>query len=669
MKVRRSLLASLIALSAFQVVFAEVPDSIKQAIKHADEAVAKIVAIPAGKRTYENTLLALDDLNARLENETSLFVFYANVAPDAATRDQAREADELVSNYGTELGLREDLYKAIKEYADSKPKLSGVQARLLDRVLRDYRQAGMNLPPDKRQQVKDIELQLNKLQIDFNQNIADDESTVMFTKEELAGVPASSFKRFKQSGDLYILGMDNPTYDGVMSNCTVEETRHKYWMAYKRRGGQKNVNLLEKIIKLRDDQARLMGYPNHAEFRLELRMAKNSKTVFDFYKKLQPIVRKKAQQDWDEFLAAKRELTGDKDAQLHQWDQGYIKDHLQKTKYSVDSEKVREYFPMKSVVDGLFQITQSLYGIKYTDVTADHDKLGLPLWQEDVKLYEVSDSKTGKVIGHFYFDVFPRPGKYNHAACWGLQHRKVWSDGTVTLPLAALVTNFTKPTETEPSLMPHEEVTVFFHEFGHCLHNMLSESDISYFSGTQVERDFVEAPSQMFENWTWEPQVLKLFAKNYKTGEPLPDDLLSRMKASRTLGSGLETEHQFYYGLTDMAYYTAPGGKVDTTQVGIDLMNDVELYHGVPGTMYQASFGHLMHYDAGYYGYQWSLVFAQDMFSRFQKLGLLDPKAGAYYREKVLSKGGTKDAWDMLRDYLGREPDYTAYLKYLGFQN
>jgi Zn-dependent oligopeptidase len=235
-------------------------------------------------------------------------------------------------------------------------------------------------------------------------------------------------------------------------------------------------------------------------------------------------------------------------------------------------------------------------------------------------------------------------------------------------PVAALVTNFTKPTATKPSLLRHEEVETFFHEFGHVMHNMLAEAEIGRFSGASTSRDFVEAPSQMFENWVWDPGVLNTFARHYKTGKPLPEETLEQMVAARTLGSGMETEHQIYFGVVDQRYHTAPDGQVDTTKVGVDALGELELYKGVPGTYFQAAFGHLMGYQAAYYGYQWSLVYAADMFGRFKTEGLMNPSVGDAYRRKVLAKGGSEDEDAMLRDFLGREPKMDAYLEQLGLK-
>ncbi len=335
-------------------------------------------------------------------------------------------------------------------------------------------------------------------------------------------------------------------------------------------------------------------------------------------------------------------------------------------------ERVREYFPLESVMDGLFSITQSLYGIEYTDITERARSEGRHLWHEGVSLYEVRDTATGEMLGEFYLDLHPRENKYGHAAQWGLGQHKVWADGRLSKPLAALVCNFTNPTPEKPSLLTHDEVETFFHEFGHCLHTILSEARYWQFAGTSVERDFVEAPSQMFENWTWDRDVLRTFAKHYETGEVFPDDLLEGMVAARYLGSGMLAERQFFYGLFDMQCHLAADGIVDTTKLGHDLWGElgagVELYAAVPETHFQSAFGHLTGYQAGYYGYQWSLVYACDMFQRFKELGMLDPAAGRYYRRNILARGGTLDGLDLVRNYLGREPEMDAYLEHLGLQ-
>lgn len=655
-------------LSVMSFAFAqEVPPAIREAVKAADEAVAKIVAVPDAQRNWNNTLGAFDDAMAKLERATSLPIFMAHVSTDATVRANARAGEEFLGNWYVEIGQREDLYKAVKAFAALNPTLNPEQKRMLEFTLRDYRRAGMELPKDKRDRVAEIQKELNRLGIEFDGNIANDETAIPLSLAELKGVSKSVIDTLEKAGrDSYLVTMDGPTFSPVIDSAESESTREKIWVAYKRRGGERNNEILKQLIKLRAELAQLLGYQTFADYVLEPRMAKNAETVAKFYAELRPIVRKKAEQDLAEFNKAKRDHTRNSKAELWPWDYSFYKSRLQQKKYAVDNEKVAEYFPMEKVVEGLFSTTQSLYGLTYKDVTANASSLGVEIWHPDVKMYEVTDKSDNRLIGHFLMDLYPRPGKYTHAACWGLHSRKKWVDGTVSTPLSALVCNFTKPTADKPSLLRHDEVETFFHEFGHVLHNLLTTADTNRFAGAATARDFVEAPSQMFENWIWNAEVLNTFAAHYKTGEKLPKKTLDGMLAARNLGSGMETERQFYYGMVDQNYHTTLSGTVDPTKVSEDLFPMVELYKRVPGVFFQASFGHLVGYEAAYYGYQWSLVYAQDMFQKFDELGILSPQAGAYYREKVLARGGTMDEFDMLRDYLGREPKLDAFLRHLG---
>lgn len=665
---RRTVLLPILALAAACLHAQTVPPAIEASLKKANAGIAAIVAIPAAQRTFDNTLGALDAISATVDDETSLTLFMQFVSGDAKEREASRAAEEAVSNWGIEVGKREDLYKAVMEYANTKPNLSGEQARLLAFTLRDYRRAGMDLTPEKREQLKKLEMEMNKLSIEFETNISEDATKVPFTVDELKGVPADAYKSLPRVGNVILAGLDGPTYGAIMDYCEVDATRQKAQWLYRRRGGQKNVEVLEKLLLLRAEAAAILGYANVVNFEIETRMAKDSKTVQKFYDDLLPLVNAKAKLDVEEFTAAKRKWSKDAKAELNPWDYSYTKRLLMRDKYAVDSQKVAEYFPMDRVVEGLFGITSALYNIEYKDVTANAKALKLPVWHEDVKLYEIVDKSSKEMLGRLYTDLYPRPSKYNHAACWGLQPRRVNEDGSVKKPLAALVCNFTKPTAEKPSLLPHDEVETFFHEFGHGLHQMLTNTRYARFSGTAVARDLVEAPSQMMENWVWSPEVLKTFAKHYKTGEVLPQKMLDGMKAARTLGSGIETQGQFFLGLMDQAFHTVPGGKVDTTAVAKAVYERSMPYKYVPETIPQASFGHLTGYQGAYYGYMWSLVYAQDMFQRFEELGLTSPKAGMYYREKVLGRGGSMDEMDMLRDYLGREPKLDAFLKHLGLK-
>lgn len=643
-----------------------VDSPIKPALERAERAVAAIEAVPPAQRTYENTVLAIDDLLARLDTDTNMLRFMQFVSTKADERDASVAAEEHAQNWLTDLGKRESLFHAVRAFADSKPSLNPLQQRLLDRILRDFRRTGMALPPEQRETLKAVEKEITRLGLEFEKGIRGDETRVALTPGELRGVPDDVLANIPRSGELYLAGMDYPTYVGIIEQGEVEATRQKMYVAYKRRGGKANVAVLEKILKLRAQQAALLGYASASDFENEVRMSKSASAVKKFYDDLRPIVRRKAQADFDEYTAAKRAHSGDAAARLQPWDQAFYEKYLLRQKYAVDSEEVKKYFPMQSVIDGLFAVTQSLYGIEYRDVTARAGTRERPLWHADVKLYEVWDRDTKQLLGEFYIDLHPRENKYTHAACWGLVAHKKFADGSSQRPLAALVCNFPSPAPDRPALFPHDDVETFFHEFGHCLHNILSEVDIGIFAGTATARDFVEAPSQMFENWVWDADVLRLFARHYQTGEPLPRQLLDGMIRARYLGKGLWAEHQIFYGSVDQAFHTRPDGVLDTIKTTDELFSEIGLYQSVPQTYFHAGFGHLVGYQSGYYGYLWSLVYASDMFQRFRELGLLNPEAGRYYRQKILARGDSVDAIDLVKDYLGRAPDPAAFRAHLG---
>ena len=646
----------------------ELTAKVEQAFTNADIEIAEIIAVPTNQRTFQNTLGALDDMMARLDGDSNMMAFMAYVHPDASIREAAQGAKQLWSTWSIDFATNVELYTAIKSYVDTNPELTGEQARMLEHTMRDYRRSGMMLSSEDREALKTIQKELGLLSIEFETNIREDSTVVPIPLDGLDGVPQDVIDRLETVDGMYQITLDYPTFVPVMDYCSVPETRKAVRIAYSKRAGLENVELLERIIKLRDEASDLLGYATTADYETEVKMSKNAKTVADFYKKLRPVVRKKAEKDWAELLEAKREDTGDPTAEFYSWDFSYYYEKIKNDKYAVDSQTVQEYLPLQNVMDGLFEITQNLYGIEYREVTHKAEERGTPLWHEDVRLFEVWDTAKGMKLGEFYIDLHPRANKYSHAAQWGLVQHKIWSDGRVQLPVAALVCNFTKPTADKPSLMTHDETETFFHEFGHCLHTILSEAEIAGFAGTSVERDFVEAPSQMFEEWVWTPETLSLFAKHYETGEPMPAELIAGMIAAKNLQSGIKTESQIFLGMIDQAYHCDTDGEVDTTQVAYDIHDETRMYPHTPGTHFQGRFGHLTGYQAGYYGYMWSLVYAQDMFQRFKELGMLSPEAGAYYRDKILSKGGTEDSLDLVRNYLGREPSMDAFLESLGLE-
>ncbi len=632
------------------------------AIKKADAAVAAIVPIPDSQRTFENTVLAIDEAGDDLKTAVSLQVLMKDVGADDASRRRGQGAVLVAGNWGLGVWKNAALYRAVRAYAATNPRLEGERKRLLDFTLRDFRRSGMDLDAGKRARLATVERLVGIKGLAFAKNIADDATVLALTREELDGIPESRLEGYKRDGERYLVTLGESDAYAILGGAKNPETRRRFYHAYNRRGGTKNVQLLEETLKLRAEQASILGYASPAAFEMEPRMAKTPEAVAAFYDRLRPLARKKAKRDYDELLALKR-----KDAKgaaaLELWDVDYYGNRLKATKYKVDGERLAEYFPTEGTFKGLLGVASTLYGIEFRDATAG----AAELWHPDAKKVEVWDKATKGKLGTLYFDLYPRPGKYTHAACFSLVSRRRLADGTFQLPASALVCNLTPPTKDKPGLLPYEEVVVLFHEFGHALHEVLTEATVARFSGSNVELDFAEAPSQMFENWVSDPKVLATFARHYRTGRPIPGATLKALAGAKGVGSGLMLERREVQGIADQRYHTAPGGVVDATKVWFDTHREVSLFPELEGTLFPAAWGHPMGgYQAGYYGYVWSKVYAQDMFGRFEKMGLLNPEAGAYYRRKILARGGTMDGMDMVRDYLGREPNMDAFLRDLG---
>lgn len=628
-----------------------------------------IVARPAAERTFENSVLAIDDVQAHAFMDTRETAFLANVSTDAEVRALGREASAAVSNWFGDLYKRRDLYEVLVTFEPMLDQLEGAPRRYLEVLLRDYRRNGMALPDEDRERLLAIDRELTDLGIAFRQAIDEDETVAFLTEDECRGVPESFLASLPRSADMVQVELKGAATSYFFGYCEVPETRERLSLLYGLRGGSENVERLERMIRLRAEKARLLGYPTFADYVAETRMAENAANVTAFYADLRPKLRRKALADLEEFTAAKREHTGDADATLDAWDFSFYRNWLLRERYAVDTQLVRQYFSLDAVTEGMFGVYQDLFGIRFTDITNLAREAGTPmLWHEDVKFFLVRDGKSDEVLGEFYIDLHPRAGKYSHAAQFPLQVRKRWLDGTLTLPRVALVCNFTKPTETEPSLLSHGEVETYFHEFGHCLHSILTEVEMYEFAGTAVARDFVEAPSQMLENWIWDAGILGRFARHYETGEELPAAVLEGMVAAKNLGSGLSTEGQVYLGMMDYAFHTDPGGEVDTTAVRERIYGETRLFPVTKNLRGQASFGHLVGYEAGYYGYLWSLVYAADMFSRFEAEGIMNPETAREYRAKVLARGGTRPALELVTDFLGRAPNADAFLRELGLE-
>lgn len=499
--------------------------------------------------------------------------------------------------------------------------------------------------------------------IKFDKNIQEYKDPLAVTQEQLQGLGEDYIQKLSKTDDgKYLVTLDYPDYVPFMQNADDEQARKELEFKFNRRGGQENVELLEKTLTLRREIALLLGYKNHAELRLEDRMAKNPKTVMAFLKDLQKKLKPLGKKEDKEMIAYKNSKTGKNSRTLYSWESGYWSNKFRKENLELDSEKIKEYFPSQVVIDGMLDLFGGVFGITFEPVD-------IPVWHPDVKAFKIKDKASGELVAYFYMDLYPREGKYKHAACFGLVEGEEKQDGIYQIPFVAIVANLNKPSGDTPSLLKHSEVETLFHEFGHVLHNALTKAKYSAFSGTSVSWDFVEAPSQMLERWAWDPQVLKKISKHYKTGEALPDDLIKRMIAAKNFGAGGMYLRQDFFAQYDMTLHTADTTP-DTTKLYFELTKKIRGLPLTKGTIPQASFGHIMGgYDAGYYGYLWSEVIAEDFFGEFKKNGIFNPETGLKFRREILEKGGTLDEEKMVENFLGRPADNKPFLKSIGLEN
>jgi thimet oligopeptidase len=479
-------------------------------------------------------------------------------------------------------------------------------------------------------------------------------------RAELEGLPEDYVARLEKRDGKYLITLDYPDFFPFMDNARRPEARKQLERLYNNRAAAANLPILAEVLRLRAEAASLLGYRSHAEYVLEERMAKAPRAVSAFLERLEDELRPLALEERRVLLELKRGEEGSSsDGVLHAWDWRYYDNLLKKTRYAVDQEKVKEYFPEDLVTAGMLSVYETLLGVRFVLASSSG------AWHPDVKLYEVFDAAGGPPLGRFYLDLYPREGKYKHAAAFPLIKARALDAGGYQAPVAAMVANFEKPTKDHPSLLKHKEVETYFHEFGHIMHGMLTKAKYGRFSGTSVARDFVEAPSQMLENWVWSRAVLPRLSGHYlDRSKKLPDELLEKLLAAKNADAGLVYLRQVFFASVDQRFHTAED-LPDTTAEYARLMEKISLIPMSPGTHPEASFGHLMGYDAGYYGYLWSKVFAQDLFTRFER-DPLDPAIGRLYRETILEPGSGTDEAALLKKFLGRAPNDRAFLKNIG---
>jgi thimet oligopeptidase len=656
---------SVITVPEFEASTNAIRFELKQTIAVGNAALDRLGALKPREVTFDNTVRALDDIGYQISLADDRFGLIKETSTDAALREAATDALKALEEWSVGIEYREDVYKAVKAYADKKPKLQGEDAKLLAETMRDFRRAGLDLPKAQRDEVERMRKELTGLTTDYESNITKAQKAVKFTKAELEGVPEDFLAQVKGNNDEYTV-MANITwhYMSLMDNAKREETRKRLITEHDNLAREANIPLLEKILPMRDDVAHKLGYKTWADYQTEVKMAHDAATVIDFLEKLKTGLQPKFDAELAEYRQIKVKETGDANAQVRVWDWRYLSNQLRKDKYNVDAEQLRVYFPYQKVLDGMFSIYQNIFGLKFEPVEPPYK------WVADLQLYAVSDAQTGEPLGLFYLDMFPRKGKYNHFAQFRLIEGKLLSSGKYQRPTVALICNFPSPTKDKPSLLAHSDVETIFHEFGHAMHSMMTRAKYGRFSCTSVPRDFVEAPSQMLENWVWDKKVLDSFAADYRDpAKKIPADILAKLKEARLATEGTRYRRQLSFALMDMTLHTQihDNNAAEALPLSNKVLSDVFLPM-VPDTAFVAYFGHLMGYDAGYYGYAWADAIAADMATVFEKSpnGYFDSDTGKRLRTEIYEPGDSRDVNVSIEKFLGRQRSLEPFLEKLG---
>jgi len=659
-----------VRVPAFETTPAQIRDAATAAMAAGDAAIDRVARQDPAAATFESTFGALDTLEADAGLVGSRIGFIQQTSPRKEMRDAADEAVKRLQQWDIGVGYREDLYAALKAFAQGKPSLSGEDLRLFDFTLRDYRRKGFELQPEARKELEALFKELSPMETDFGTNILKTRMPLVFTRAELAGVPDAFLTSpgVKTGDDAYtILVNVTPQRLMVAQNCSVAATRRKVIVAQLRLAKDVNVPLLNRIVALRAKIARKLGYASWDDYKTEVKMAKNGAAATQFIEDLIRGIQPKFDEELAEMRALKVSDTGDPNARIEFCDWRYYQNQLVKQKYTVDSEALRVYFPYERVLQGMFAIYQSIFGLKFEQLQAPY------VWADGVTLWGVTDAQSGEPMGLFYLDMFPREGKFNHFAEFPIQPGRLLPGGTYLRPTAALVCNFPPPANGAPSLLDHQEVTTLFHEFGHAMHAILTRARFGRFSGTSVPGDFVEAPSQMLENWTYDKSVMDTFAADYRDpSKRVPAEILARLKEVRLATIGVFYRGQLSFALIDLRLHGArpEGAAVDCQAEGNRIQDQVFL--PVPDdTALVAFFGHIAGgYDAGYYGYAWADSIAADMATVFEAApgGFLDRGAGMRMRQEIYSQGEARDVSVSIEEFLGRPRSIGPFLKKLGIK-
>lgn len=623
--------------------------------------------------TFENTIEALDFSGDALDRLSSIF-FNLNSAETCDEMQKiAQEVTPLLTEFSNDITLNEDLFKRIKSVYEQKNtlNLTTEQATLLDKKFKSFSRNGALLSEEKKAKLREIDTELAKLKLTFSENVLAETNNYQLyiaNENDLKGLPEGTIEAAKSLAksknlDGWIFTLDHPSYLPFVTYAENRELRKEIAIAAGKKAFQNNEfdnqEITLKIAKLRFERANLLGYETHSHFVLEERMAQNPEKVKSFLNDLLVKAKPAAEREFAELTAFAKALDGIE--KLEKWDGAYYSEKLKQKLFNLDDEKLKPYFKLENVLNGAFTIANKLFGLTFTEVF-DIDK-----YHEEVTTYEVKD-EFGALVAIFYADFFPRPGKRNGAWMTSFKSQYI-KDGKNERPHISNVCNFTKPTETKPSLLTFNEVTTLFHEFGHGLHGMLANTVYPSLSGTSVYWDFVELPSQVMENWCYEPDALALFAKHYETGEIIPQEYVEKIKESASFQEGMATLRQLSFGLLDMAFHSNnPTEITDVKAFEKAAFEGTTLYPDVAENCMSVSFSHIFAggYSSGYYSYKWAEVLDADAFAYFQEQGIFNKEVATKFKDNVLSKGGTELPMELYKRFRGQEPKADALLKRAG---
>ncbi len=645
----------------------EIKDNTQRYLAQAQQQLQDIIAFEDSKRTFENTVQAIDFVGclSNLAIHDNIVGLVKEVHPDAALREAAQQAvQEIQAFWIDNLSDNKQLYQAFKAYVEGNGKreqLTAAQQYYVTESMKNFKRAGLELPDEQRAKLSTLKKELADLAIQFETNIAQDASTITVSADGLKGLEdeyIATLKRNEQ-GD-YILGVDYPTVSMVMQNCSVEATRKNLKIAFDNRAYPYNEPVLKAIIAKRDELAHMLGFEGYAQLQLENQMAGSVERVKSFLQDLFTRSSIKVEQEMKELIKQLPDgVTLAAHGKVKPWDLAFLQAEYKKKHLSLDERVIAQYFPVQKTIDGLFAIYEQFFGLRFKQVPAPGT------WDEEVRLVEVYSTDESVLHGYILLDLYPRPNKYSHAAHGSIvpatMHAGKW------IPSVSLVmANFPKATADKPALFMRSDVSTFFHEFGHALHAMLGRTELAGQAGTSVKRDFVELPSQMLEEWLWDRQILKMISGHYKTGEPLPDALIDTIVKLKTFDTGNFVQRQVALSAIALNYYVS-GADKDLYGILRDMMRMYRPQMAAhDADHFYASWGHLTGYAAGYYGYLWSRVFAQDIFEQIKRHGLLDNTIGQKYIDTIIGRGGSADPNELLRNFLGREPRSDAFFNDLG---